>query len=82
MTDAQGVTRHLAAGGGKDGHIYIVDRDNMGKFNAASNANVYQDLPGATAHGMWSTPRLFQRHALCRGPMVNVEGFRFNNARC
>ena len=36
--------RHLAVGAGKDGNIYVVDRDNMGKFNAAQ-----QPASGRTA---------------------------------
>src|SRR5437660_11313676 len=60
MTDANGATRHLVVGAGKDGHIYIVNRDNMGKFNSASNANVYQDVPGATASGEWGTQAYFK----------------------
>ena len=43
VNDSNGVTRHLAVGAGKDGNIYVVDRDNMGKFNASSN-NIYQQL--------------------------------------
>lgn len=43
VTDASGATRHLAVGAGKDGNIYVVDRDNMGKFNPSSN-NVYQQV--------------------------------------
>jgi hypothetical protein len=43
VTDSSGTTRHLAVGAGKDGNIYVVDRDNMGKFNASSN-NIYQQL--------------------------------------
>ncbi len=35
MTDAQNNTRHLAVGAGKDSNIYLVDRDDMGKFNAS-----------------------------------------------
>jgi hypothetical protein len=45
-TDANGATIHLAVGAGKDGNIYLVNRDNMGKFNPSSN-NVYQELAGA-----------------------------------
>ena len=44
LTDASGTVRHLAVGAGKDENIYIVDRDNMGKFNPNSN-NIYQELP-------------------------------------
>jgi len=32
MTDSNGKVRHLVVGAGKDFNIYIVDRDNMGKF--------------------------------------------------
>lgn len=46
VTDVSGKTRHLAVGAGKDGNIYVVDRDNMGKFNTTSN-NIYQELSGA-----------------------------------
>jgi hypothetical protein len=45
MTDSNGNTRHLVVGAGKDGHIYLANRDNMGKFNPDSNANLYQDVP-------------------------------------
>ena len=55
QTDAKGNTRHLAVGAGKDTNIYVVDRDNMGKFNASSNNAVYQELPNAIsgAPGRW-----------------------------
>jgi len=43
VADSAGTTRHLAVGAGKDGNIYVVDRDNMGKFNASVN-NIYQQL--------------------------------------
>jgi hypothetical protein len=43
MVDANGITRHLAAGAGKDGNLYLVDRDNMGQFNATKN-DVYQQI--------------------------------------
>jgi len=46
IADASGAARHLAVGAGKDGNIYVVDRDNMGKFNASAN-NIYQELAGA-----------------------------------
>src|SRR5580693_1135388 len=57
-TDANGVTRHLAVGAGKDQIIYVVDRDNMGKFNS-SNDNIYQQISGALSGGVWSKPSYF-----------------------
>jgi hypothetical protein len=46
VADATGATRHLAVGAGKDGNIYVVDRDNMGKFSLSMN-NIYQEIPEA-----------------------------------
>ena len=46
LVDSTGKTRHLAVGAGKDSHIYVVDRDAMGKFNASTN-QIYQDITGA-----------------------------------
>ena len=46
LQDAGGVVRHLAVGAGKDGHLYVVNRDDLGKFSAAGN-NIWQDLAGA-----------------------------------
>jgi hypothetical protein len=58
MMDSTNTVRHLMVGAGKDGNIYVVDRDSMGKFNANSNKN-YQTLSGALPGGIWSTPAYF-----------------------
>lgn len=41
LVDSGSVTRHLAVVAGKDGAMYVVDRDNMGQYSAIAN-NVYQ----------------------------------------
>jgi hypothetical protein len=46
VTDASGKTRHLAISGAKDSNLYVVDRDNLGKFNGSTDNN-YQELKGA-----------------------------------
>ena len=51
-------TLNLAVGAGKDGNIYVVNRNNMGKWNATSN-NVYQELAGAVPNGVWGVPAYF-----------------------
>jgi hypothetical protein len=58
LMDASGRTRHLAVGAGKDAHIYVVDRDAMGKWNPNSNQS-YQDITGALSGGVFSTPAYF-----------------------
>ena len=58
LQDSGGVTRHLAVGAGKDGHLYVVNLDNMGKFMTSTNG-IWQDLPGALPGGIWSAPAYF-----------------------
>ncbi len=59
VVDSLGATRHLGVGAGKDRNLYIVDRDNMGKFTAANNNNIYQELPLALGGGEFATPAWF-----------------------
>ncbi|MGB6959068.1 MAG: hypothetical protein WBF01_01585 [Candidatus Acidiferrum sp.] len=58
LVDASGNTRHLAVGSGKDSVIYVVDRDNMGKFNGGQD-NIYQQISGQLGGGVWSKPSYF-----------------------
>jgi hypothetical protein len=58
LQDAGGSVRHLAVGAGKDGHLYVVDRDNLGKFSTSGNA-IWQDLASALPGGIYSTPAYF-----------------------
>lgn len=58
VVDVNGTTRHLAVGSGKDSIIYVVDRDNMGKFNSSQD-NIYQQISGQISGGVWSKPSYF-----------------------
>lgn len=58
LTDASGVVRHLIVGAGKDGNLYVVDRDGMGKFDLAAN-HIWQELDGVLGGGIFSTPAYF-----------------------
>jgi hypothetical protein len=56
--DSSGATRHLAIGAGKDGNMYIVDRDSMGKFDPTAN-HAYQVISGTLGGMVFSTPAYF-----------------------
>ena len=57
LSDASGNTLHLAVGAGKDGNIYVVNRDNMGKFDPNAN-RIHQQLTGELG-GVWSMAAYF-----------------------
>jgi len=81
MIDAQGLTRQLAVGAGKDQNIYVVDRSNMGKFNAANDNAIYQKLTGALPGGVWAAPAYFNG-TLYYGSVGNpLKAFPFQSAR-
>jgi hypothetical protein len=79
LTDSTGLVRHLAVGAGKDGHIYVVNRDAMGKFNSSSN-NIYQDLTGVIG-GVFSMPAFFN-NTIYYGPMGDeLKAFKITSAK-
>ena len=52
---SKGPHLHLLVQGDKVGNIYLVDRDNMGHYNALNNNQIVQCLAGAEL-GMWNSP--------------------------
>ena len=58
LTDSTGTVQHLAVGAGKDGNLYVVSRDSLGKFSASAN-NIWQELDGVMSGGIFSTPAYF-----------------------
>jgi hypothetical protein len=80
LVDATGVTRHLAVGAGKDTNIYVVNRDNMGKFNSQTNNAVYQELPNALSGGAYSMAALFNNTVYYAGVGDHLMAFPITNA--
>jgi outer membrane protein assembly factor BamB len=80
LTDESGNLRRLSVGAGKDGHIYVVNRDAMGKFNAGSN-NVYQDLTGVLGGGIWGMPAYFNGTLYYGAVGDAIKAFKITNAK-
>jgi hypothetical protein len=79
MADANGTMRQLAVGAGKDGNLYVVDRNNMGKFTSVGN-NIWQELDGVLGGGVWATPAYFN-HSIYYGPQGgSLRAFSLTNA--
>jgi hypothetical protein len=79
LTDGSGLARHLAIGAGKDGNIYVVDRDNMGKFDATKN-NIYQQLSSAIG-AEFGMPAYFNSTVYYGGVSDRLKAFAVVNAK-
>ena len=81
LTDANGATKHLAVGSGKDAKIYVLDRDNMGKFNAGGDS-IYQEITGALAsEGEYAKPSYFNNTVYYGAVGDNLKAFPISSAR-
>ncbi len=80
VTDAGGAVHHLAVGAGKDSNLYVVDRDNMGKFSSVGN-NIWQELDGVLGGGIWSTPAYFNSNVYYGPAGGPLKLFSISNAR-
>ncbi len=80
MKDAAGAVRHLVVGAGKDGNLYVVDRDSMGKFNATANA-IWQQLNGTLPGQVFSTPAYFNGTIYYGDANSTLKAFSITNAK-
>ncbi len=83
LADNAGAVHHLLVGAGKDGSIYVGDRDNLGKFvpGATSNTNVYQEIAHAFPNGAWSGPAYFNNAVYYAGVGDVLKAYTITNAR-
>lgn len=78
--DSTGTVRHLAVGAGKDGHLYVVNRDDMGKFMTSTNS-IWQDLGHALPGGIWSAPAYFNGQVYFGDVNGTLKAFALNQAK-
>ena len=88
LPDQPGAHPHEMVGAGKNGTIYLVDRDNMGHFNSNSDqivqsiVNIWTKTaggPGGTEAGLFGAPVYFNE-SLYFSPLADtVQAFRLSN---
>jgi hypothetical protein len=80
LLDNNGQVHHLAVGAGKDTNIYVVNRDNMGKFNPNNDDAIYQEIDGVLPGGVWSSPAYFNNVVYYGDQIDNLKAFSISNA--
>jgi hypothetical protein len=82
LQDGQGNTWHLAVGAGKDGHIYVANRDLMGKFNTNNDSAIYQEIDSnGLGGGVWSVPAYFNNKVYYGAVSDHLRAFSIANAK-
>lgn len=76
-----GAHPHLILGSGKSGTIYLVDRDNMGHFNAANDSQIVQSVVGTNGVGgaSFGTPAYFNKTIYYQGNNTQLRAFAIAN---
>jgi hypothetical protein len=79
---SQGPLPHLLVGGGKEGILYLLDRDNMGHYLPTANSQIVQSFPAN--NGSFSTPAFWQNNLYVAGAVQgatdNLRAYTFNPA--
>jgi hypothetical protein len=79
-----GGPQHLLVQAGKEGRIFLVDRDNMGGFSPARDA-IVQEIPVAPAmvgyqiSGVWGAPAYWNGTVYFWGSQDSLKAFSFTN---
>ena len=84
IVDSTGFSWPLLYQAGKDGNVYLLNRNSLGKFNSSSN-QIYQEIPNGVPNGVWSSPAYFNGSIYAglgpiggTGPLIQFQ-FDFTN---
>jgi hypothetical protein len=78
LPDQSGPYPHELVGTSKDGVIYVVNRDNMGKFNSSSN-KIIQEIDNQFPGGGFSSPAYFNGQVYIAGQSTSIKAFQVTN---
>ena len=71
---------HLLIGGSKAGAMYLIDRDNMGHFNAANDNQIPQALRTAVTGQLFASPAYFNGTLYVVGNSDRLKSYAIANA--
>ena len=81
LGDEAGSAAHprLLAGAGKEGRVYLLDRDNLGHWQAGSDSQIVQSIPKAIG-SEYGNPAYFNQIVYFCGAGDNLRAFPISNA--
>jgi hypothetical protein len=77
LPDQTSGPEHLLAQLGKEGVVYLIDRDNMGQFNPTDNSQILQSFSG-TSGGFWGAPAFWQNGLYFAGAYDFLKVYSFD----
>jgi hypothetical protein len=80
LPDQPGPFPHLMTGAGKEGTIYLVNRNKMGRYNANGDIQIVQELPLAL-HSMFGVPVYFQNTVYFAATGDFIKAFQLTNGQ-
>jgi len=78
LPDQSGPHVHELIQSGKEGSIYVVDRDNMGHFNSQNNSQIVQNLTGQIG-GIFGAPSYWNNNVYFGGRSDALKAFSLTN---
>ena len=84
LPDQSGAHPHMVVSAGKNGVIYLIDRDNMGHYNGSNNDQAVQTLVnifpfGTPEPGNYSAPAYFNGTVYFSPVNDNIQAFKLTN---
>jgi len=77
LPDQTGPHAHLLVQVGKEGTVYLVNRDHMGHFNPLNNNQIVQSLTGAVG-GVWGSPAWWNNSVYFGGIFDYLKQYTFD----
>lgn len=81
LRDSEGSERQLLVAAGKDKNIYVLNRNNMGKFDSKDNGTIYQELLNALGGREFAQMAWFHDHVYVGAVNDVLKAFAVKNAR-
>ena len=82
LPDAAGSAAHphLLTSAGKEGRIYLLDRDNLGRWQSDSDSQIVQSIPNAVG-GLFGIPAYFNNTLFFSGSGQPMKAFSIHSAQ-